>query len=109
VAQLSVNPRGDSNISDRVLRANHSAHQPRTRNYLISKFGFASAAALDYYLTPLRQDNLIRQHLDDGGTQVFEWSNLFKRLPKKTIKEILDGRDSCNASSAEKKRQAVKR
>jgi len=63
--------------------------EPRTREQLISKLGFASAQALDYYLTPLREDDLIRQHFADDGTQTFEWSNLFKRLPKKTLKEIL--------------------
>jgi hypothetical protein len=64
--------------------------EPRTREQLISKLGFASAQALDYHLTPLRENDLIRQHFADDGTQTFEWSNLFKRLPKKALKEILD-------------------
>ncbi len=63
--------------------------EPRTREQLISKLGFASAQALDYHLNPLRENDLIRQHFADDGTQTFEWSNLFKRLPKKTLKEIL--------------------
>jgi hypothetical protein len=63
---------------------------PQTREKLIAKFHFASAQALDYHLTPLREADLIRQYLDDAGTQTFVWSNLFKRLPKKTIREILD-------------------
>lgn len=68
--------------------------EPRTRQHLMSKLGFASAPALDYHLTPLREADLIRQHFDnDGSTQTFEWSNLFKRLPKKTLKQILDGSD----------------
>jgi hypothetical protein len=65
--------------------------EPRTREQLIATLGFASAQALDYHLTPLREDDLIRQHFADDGTQTFEWSNLFKRLPKKTLKQILDG------------------
>jgi hypothetical protein len=65
--------------------------EPRTREQLISKLGFASAPALDYYLTPLREDDLIRQHFADDGTQTFEWSNLFKRLAKKTLKDVLKG------------------
>lgn len=64
--------------------------EPRTREYLVEKLGFASAQALDYHLKPLREDDLLRQHFDDDGTQTFEWSNLFKRLPKKAIREILD-------------------
>jgi DNA-binding transcriptional ArsR family regulator len=67
--------------------------EPRTREHLISNLEFASAQALDYHLNPLRENDLIRQHFDDDGTQTFEWSNLFKRLPKKTLKEILDGSD----------------
>jgi hypothetical protein len=67
--------------------------EPRTKEYLISKLGFASAQALDYHLSPLRRDDLIQQHVDDDGTTTFEWSNLFKRLPHKTLWKILDGAD----------------
>jgi DNA-binding transcriptional ArsR family regulator len=67
--------------------------EPRTREHLMAKFGFKSAAALDYHLFPLREDDLIRIRFDEDGTQTFEWSNLFKRLPKKTLKKILDGSD----------------
>lgn len=63
---------------------------PQTREKLIAKFRFASAQALDYHLTPLREADLIRQYIDDAGTQTFVWSNLFKRLPKKAIKQILN-------------------
>jgi hypothetical protein len=63
--------------------------EPRTKEQLIAKFQFASAQALDYHLSPLRRDDLIQQHIDDDGTRTFEWSNLFKRLPKKTIQQIL--------------------
>jgi hypothetical protein len=64
--------------------------EPRTKEYLVSKFSFATAQALDYHLSPLRRDDLLQHHVEDDGTQTFEWSNLFKRLPKKTLKEILD-------------------
>lgn len=67
--------------------------EPKTREQLIAKFDFKSAAALDYHLTPLREDDLIRQRFNEDGTQTFEWSNLFKRLPKKTLKQILGGSD----------------
>lgn len=65
--------------------------EPRTRAYLMAKFGFKSAPALDYHLSPLREDDLLHTRFDEDGTQSFEWSNLFKRLPKKTLKKILDG------------------
>jgi hypothetical protein len=67
--------------------------EPQTREHLISKFSFATPQALDYHLTPLRRDDLLQHHVDDDGTQTFEWSNLFKRLPKKTLGQILDGSD----------------
>jgi len=67
--------------------------EPRTREQLMSKFDFKSAAALDYHLTPLREDDLIRHRFNEDGTQTFEWSNLFRRLPKKTLKQILGGSD----------------
>jgi DNA-binding transcriptional ArsR family regulator len=63
--------------------------EPRTREYLIEKFGFASPQALDHHLNPLRQADLIRHHFDDDGKQMFEWSNLFRRLPKATLRKIL--------------------
>jgi DNA-binding transcriptional ArsR family regulator len=64
--------------------------EPRTRPYLMAKFGFKSAPALDYHLSPLREDDLLHTRFDEDGTQSFEWSNLFRRLPKKTLKKILD-------------------
>lgn len=68
--------------------------EPRTKKYLISKLGFASAQALDHHLSPLRRDDLIQQHVDDDeGTTTFEWSNLFKRLPYKNLRKILGGSD----------------
>src|SRR5437764_770319 len=61
--------------------------EPRTREHLISKFGFASAPALEYHLNPLREANLIRQHFDEKRKQTFEWSDLVRRLPKTTLKK----------------------
>jgi DNA-binding transcriptional ArsR family regulator len=76
--------------SEKGRQVMKECEQPRTRDYLISKLGFASAQALDYHLSPLRENDLIRQRFeDDGTTQTFEWSNLFKRLPKKTLDQVL--------------------
>ena len=67
--------------------------EPRTRSYLRSQLGFNSAQALDHHLKPLREADLIRQTIQGDGTIVLEWSNLFRRLPNSTIKEILgDGK-----------------
>lgn len=63
----------------------------RTRSHLKTHFSYKSLPALDYHLKPLRDADLLRQKIEDDGTIVFEWSNLFRRLPKSTIKAILDG------------------
>lgn len=63
--------------------------EPKTKMYLQEKFGFKSKQALDHHLKPLREADLLRQRVESGGDVVFEWSNLFRRLPKTTIKGIL--------------------
>jgi hypothetical protein len=60
----------------------------KQRAYLKDKFGYQTLQALDYHLRPLREADLLRPKTEDG-TMVFEWSNLFRRLPKATIKAIL--------------------
>ena len=77
--------------TDKGKQIMRECEQPRTRKHLMSKLGFATAAALDYHLSPLRENHLIRQHFDEDGTQTFEWSDLFRRLPKNTLKKVLDG------------------
>jgi hypothetical protein len=67
--------------------------EPKTRSHLQTSFGYKSKQALDHHLKPLREADLIRQKVDEG-TIVFEWSNLFRRLPKSTIKSILRGSNS---------------
>jgi DNA-binding transcriptional ArsR family regulator len=67
--------------------------ESRTRSHLRSKLGLNSAQALDHHLKPLREADLLRQKIEEDGTIVLEWSNLFRRLPKTTIKAILaDGK-----------------
>lgn len=65
--------------------------EPRTRSHLSSKLEFNSVQALDHHLRPLREADLLRQKVEEDGTIVFEWSNLFRRLPKTIIKAILGG------------------
>jgi DNA-binding transcriptional ArsR family regulator len=64
---------------------------PRTRSQLASALGFNSSQALDHHLKPLREADLLRQKIEEDGTIVLEWSNLFRRLPKTTLKAILVG------------------
>lgn len=61
----------------------------RSRSHLRSHFNLNSTQALDHHLKPLRETDLLREKVEEDGTVLFEWSNLFRRLPKTTIKSIL--------------------
>lgn len=63
--------------------------EPKTRSHLKTHFGYKSLQALDHHLKPLREADLLRERVESDRTIVFEWSNLFRRLPKSTIKSIL--------------------
>ena len=63
--------------------------EPKTRSHLQTSFGYKSKQALDHHLKPLREAVLLRERVEDDGTIVFEWSNLFRSLPKSAIKSIL--------------------
>jgi DNA-binding transcriptional ArsR family regulator len=79
----------ESIVNDKARQILKECEVPRTREHLMSKFSFKSPQAVDHHLGPLREADLLRQHFDDDGKQTFEWSNLFKRLPKKVLKEVL--------------------
>ena len=66
-----------------------ACEEPKTRTQLQTAFSYNSLQALDYHLKPLREADLLRQKTEDDGTVVFEWSNLFRRLPKSKIRAIL--------------------
>lgn len=80
VVEAFVRSHLTTEIRQRVMKG---CEQPRTKNDLVSSLGFQSVQALDYHLTPLREADLIHQRSDDDGIQTFEWSKLFKGLPKK--------------------------
>jgi DNA-binding transcriptional ArsR family regulator len=63
--------------------------EPKTRSHLRATLGFNSDQALDHHLKPLREANLLRQNIELDGTMVFEWSKLFRGLPKSTIGAII--------------------
>jgi hypothetical protein len=66
--------------------------EPRSRSHLVSTLNFNNRQALDHHVKPLREADLLRQKIEENGTIVLEWSNLFRRLPKTTIKAILGGK-----------------
>lgn len=63
--------------------------EPKTKSHLQTHFGYNSKQALHHHLKPLYDDDLLREKVEDDGTVVIEWSNLFRRLPKSTIRSIL--------------------
>ena len=63
--------------------------EPRTRSHLTAELKFNSGQALDHHLRPLREADLLRLRIEEDGTILFEWSNLFRRLPRSTIKATL--------------------
>lgn len=67
--------------------------EPKTKDQLKHELNFASVQALDHHLNPLRGGDLIHQRSDDRGTLTFEWSRLFRSLPKQTKVLILSGSD----------------
>jgi hypothetical protein len=64
--------------------------EPKTKAHLQTTFNYKSKQALDHHLKPLRDADLIRQKIEDDGNIVFEWSNLFRRLPKSSVRSILE-------------------
>jgi len=72
--------------------------EPRTKTYLLTAFQYKSRQSLDHHLKPLREADLLRQKVEEDGTIVFEWSNLFRRMPKSAIRLILS--ESPQASAA---------
>lgn len=91
----------EEHLSDRGKDVMKECEEPRTRSYLKATLNFNSEQALDYHLRPLREANLVRQRVAEDGTITFEWSNLFRGLPKRTIREILP--DNGTSGSGTKK------
>lgn len=65
-----------------------ACREPQTRDQLIGEFGFNSPQALNHHLKPLREGLIHEIHVD--GVSQFEWSLLFKRLPRKKIDGLLE-------------------
>lgn len=65
--------------------------QPKTRDQLKRELKYVSVQALDHHLNPVRDGDLIHQRTDTKGTLTFEWSRLFKSLPKQSKAAILAG------------------
>lgn len=80
--------------NDHAKNIMRACEQPRTKDYLQADGGHNSKQALDRHLQPLKQADLLLREVQDDGVVVFGWSNLFRRLPKATIKSLLGNRKS---------------
>jgi hypothetical protein len=69
-----------------IMRA---CEEPKTKDQLQTTYAYNSKQALDYHLQPLKEADLLRREVREDGMIVFDWSNLFRRLPKATIKSLL--------------------
>jgi hypothetical protein len=78
----------DHLLTDKGRAIMTECEEPRTRTHLKTTFAFKSDQALNHHLKPLRDADLLRQNVE-SGIALFEWSNLFRRLPKSTIRAIL--------------------
>jgi DNA-binding transcriptional ArsR family regulator len=79
----------DNLKTDKAREIMKECEVPRTKSYLRSHFRLNSDQALDHHLRPLREADLLRQRIESDGSMVFEWSNLFKRLPRPALKAII--------------------
>jgi len=62
---------------------------PQTKEQLRVALNQNSPQAVDIHLKPLRDADLIHQRTNDGGLLTFEWSKLFKSLPKSSRGSLL--------------------
>jgi DNA-binding transcriptional ArsR family regulator len=64
---------------------------PQTKEQLRAALTLNSIPALDSHLKPLREADLIHQRTNEDGLLTFEWSKLFKSLPKSSRDSLLGG------------------
>jgi hypothetical protein len=62
---------------------------PQTKEQLKITLNYNSIPALDNHLKPLREADLIHQRTNDEGLLTFEWSKLFKSVPKSSRSSLL--------------------
>jgi len=85
-----------------VMRA---CETPKTREQLKVQLGQPNVQGVDYHLNPLRGGDLIHQKTDDNGVLTFEWSRLFRSLPKQTKVSVLGAPNNGTAKRKTTKQQ----
>lgn len=79
----------------------NALRDPLTKKELQTRFDYRSRQALEYHLNPLREGLIHIKH--EGGAEKFEWSLLFKRLPKKKREDLVGDSSSPNGKRKAKK------
>jgi DNA-binding transcriptional ArsR family regulator len=75
---------------------------PQTKEQLRTALNHNSIPALDKHLKPLREADLIHQSTNDEGLLTFEWSKLFKSVPKSSRSSLLLGTPNANKAKSSK-------
>lgn len=89
--------------------AMRACETPKTRDQLKVHLGQPNVQGVDYHLNPLRGGDLIHQKTDESGVLTFEWSRLFRSLPKQTKISVLGApNDGTAKSKTSKQRETSK-
>lgn len=92
--------------SDQRLEIMKLCETPQTKEQLKVGLNHNSTQAVDIHLKPLREADLIHQRTNDEGLLTFEWSKLFKSLPKSSrISLFGDNQDGRKAKSNKQEKQ----
>lgn len=75
--------------SERGKEIMRECAEPRSKPELIKSLNFNSRQALENHLNPLIADHLLNRHVEEDGSIVYVWSNLFQSLPRTKIAAIL--------------------
>jgi hypothetical protein len=76
-------------ISEQRFAIMRLCETPQTKEQLKITLNHNSIPALDNHLKPLREADLIHQRTNDEGLLTFEWSKLFKSVPKSSRSSLL--------------------
>ena len=76
---------------------------PKNKEELRVALGYNNIPALDHHLNQIRQHDILQPETNDDGKLTFRWSNLFARLPRKTLEELLGSAKSNKSLKSRRK------
>lgn len=81
--------RSGANSSKHAKRVLYECLTPKTRAELVAILEMGSPQNLDHSLRPLKQEYGLLEETRKDGSLAYEVSHLVKKLPKKTVQDIL--------------------